>query len=226
MLWWFLGNLYRCIIDEGLTQQCGVSNVGECQYGTSTCSAGTWGLCQGNIDPINETCDSKDNDCDGVTDEGCECINGEVRQCGTDVGECMLGNQTCTTGSWGACLGEIGPSTEICDGKDNDCNGEVDEGVCPYCGDASCNGAETCATCPGDCGACPIPDFCNDTDGGWVLDVKGIVNGYLNNQPYSNTDYCTNNVTVVEYYCSGNRAYQSTVPCLNLTYYCWDGACA
>jgi len=25
----------------------------------------------------------------------------------------------------------------------------------PYCGDLSCNGAETCSTCPGDCGACP-----------------------------------------------------------------------
>ena len=25
----------------------------------------------------------------------------------------------------------------------------------PYCGDGSCNGAETCSTCPGDCGSCP-----------------------------------------------------------------------
>ncbi len=25
----------------------------------------------------------------------------------------------------------------------------------PYCGDETCNGAETCTSCPGDCGACP-----------------------------------------------------------------------
>jgi len=27
--------------------------------------------------------------------------------------------------------------------------------VAPVCGDGSCNGAETCSTCPADCGACP-----------------------------------------------------------------------
>ena len=26
----------------------------------------------------------------------------------------------------------------------------------PSCGDNSCNGTETCSTCPGDCGACPV----------------------------------------------------------------------
>jgi len=25
---------------------------------------------------------------------------------------------------------------------------------CPYCGDGSCNGGETCGTCSGDCGTC------------------------------------------------------------------------
>ena len=28
----------------------------------------------------------------------------------------------------------------------------------PYCGDGSCNGAENCSSCPGDCGACPSQD--------------------------------------------------------------------
>lgn len=26
----------------------------------------------------------------------------------------------------------------------------------PYCGDSSCNSSETCLTCPGDCGSCPV----------------------------------------------------------------------
>ena len=33
-----------------------------------------------------------------------------------------------------------------------------DTGVAPRCGDAVCNGAETCGTCSIDCGVCPVPD--------------------------------------------------------------------
>jgi hypothetical protein len=32
----------------------------------------------------------------------------------------------CTGGAWSLCLGEVLPSTEICDGLDNDGNGHVD----------------------------------------------------------------------------------------------------
>ena len=35
-----------------------------------------------------EVCDGKDNDCDSAIDETCECINGQTRECGTDIGEC------------------------------------------------------------------------------------------------------------------------------------------
>ena len=34
------------------------------------------------------SCDGRDNDCDGITDEGCECIDGQTRECGSNVGEC------------------------------------------------------------------------------------------------------------------------------------------
>lgn len=49
--------------------------------------------------------------------------------CGeSDTGECELGTQTCdSAGSWGDCEGDQGPDTEICDGKDNDCDNHVDE---------------------------------------------------------------------------------------------------
>lgn len=35
--------------------------------------------------------------------------------------------------------------------------------VAPTCGDGSCNGVETCSTCPADCGACPPVCGCSGT---------------------------------------------------------------
>ncbi len=57
------------------------------------------------------------------------CQNGQTRPCstGSDVGECKKGTETCTNGSWGSCTGADGPSTEKCDGLDNNCDGSVDE---------------------------------------------------------------------------------------------------
>ncbi|MGM5482548.1 MAG: hypothetical protein ACQESF_03735, partial [Nanobdellota archaeon] len=60
----------------------------------------------------------------------------ETRQCGeTDVGVCEYGVQerTCDTegfwNPWGDCQGAVYPSEELGDGLDNDCDGEVDEGL-------------------------------------------------------------------------------------------------
>lgn len=61
---------------------------------------------------------------------GCECNPGEVRPCpeGSSVGECSAGEQACgTDGFWSVCLGARGPGEETCDGRDEDCDGRVDE---------------------------------------------------------------------------------------------------
>ncbi|MBU0662418.1 heparinase II/III family protein, partial [Candidatus Micrarchaeota archaeon] len=73
---------------DGEQQQCGTTNTGECEYGTQTCSSGTWGACTGEVQAVAEVCgDGKDNDCDGQTDEGCE-TQEETCQDGTAYGEC------------------------------------------------------------------------------------------------------------------------------------------
>lgn len=77
-----------------------------------------------------------------------ECISGETKPCGSDVGECRFGLQTCVNYHWSPdCVGEVLPSSEICDTRDNDCNGVADDGLTRSCplGQGVCAGAtETC----------------------------------------------------------------------------------
>src|SRR5690606_29662281 len=74
-----------------------------------------------------------DEDCDGEYDEGCPCTDGDRRSCysGTQseigVGLCRAGIMVCDGGAWGPCQGEVRAQPEICDGKDNDCDGRIDE---------------------------------------------------------------------------------------------------
>jgi hypothetical protein len=50
-------------------------------------------------------CDGIDNDCSGTADEGCPCVEGETRECGTEpqlarIGECEPGTQICADGAF------------------------------------------------------------------------------------------------------------------------------
>lgn len=85
-----------------------------------------------------EECNAFDEDCDQQVDENLEqqCYTGDPDTLG--VGVCTPGLAYCNLGTWGndlggvftpgLCEGEVQPSQEICDGADNDCDGEIDYG--------------------------------------------------------------------------------------------------
>ena len=91
-----------------------------------------------------EVCDGKDNDCDGRTDEAL------TRRCGSNVGECQMGSQACENGVWSPCRREVGPADEVCDERDNDCDGRVDERV----GDDGELDGSVCVEEPPSCDEC------------------------------------------------------------------------
>jgi len=111
------------------TTSCGSQGTRDCQ------KACAWGTCK----PPKESCNGKDDDCDGARDNGFGCIAGARRGCATHCGS--TGNQTCQTGTctWGACQ----VTAEVCNGKDDDCDGKVDEdGVCAKQPDGGVNPGE------------------------------------------------------------------------------------
>ncbi len=136
------------------TQACYVgppeqAGVGVCNVGSQVCAGGefsTWRDCEGSVAAGVERCgetglgNGLDDDCDGKIDEGCGCSEGAVRACGVSAGECSPGHQTCTEGTWTGCTGEVGAGTEVCNGKDDNCDGLTDEGLLNACG--TCG--ETC----------------------------------------------------------------------------------
>ena len=133
----------RSGVSAAITRACytGTSNTrkkGECRDGQQTCIQGNWSpLCQGQQVPRPELCNKRDDDCNGAIDDAgacATCSNGTSRACYTGPsntrkkGGCRDGQENCQGGRWsGQCLTAVLPSTEVCDGKDNDCDGINDE---------------------------------------------------------------------------------------------------
>ena len=166
------------------------SCVGACRAGMQACSHGAWQPCVGAVTPASEiACDGLDNNCDGRVDENdpppvAGCFLAGAAGCdatsGTCIGECALGHLACAANKMGlSCAGARLPVPELCNGKDDDCDGLVDEDFptlgqpcnqqsCQGAGQFVCNASGTGVECSVTA-AGPTPEICdgrdNDCDG-------------------------------------------------------------
>jgi hypothetical protein len=136
------------------------NKIGEaCSLGQGDCEANGRYVCKDGGVACNavpkrpgvERCDGRDNDCNGIDDDGTpeDCCGrdpgdqtqGERGACGAGVGVCVIGERQCqiadgeARGTWGPCIDpattmpviEVGAQAEVCDNLDNDCNGTVND---------------------------------------------------------------------------------------------------
>ena len=101
--------------------------IGECTPGTQQCQAldldvGEWGPCEGETLPTMEVCDGTDNDCNAEVDEGLG-----TTVCG--LGLCEHEVENCFDGEEQLCDPFEGATPEVCDGIDNDCDADIDDGL-------------------------------------------------------------------------------------------------
>lgn len=162
--------------------------------------------------PRAESCDERDHDCDGRADDPAGSNLAEVldgRVCGTDIGTCVAGTVTgCDLSSelpnapllravlgsainlnWRCSPGTLLPRPELCNGRDDDCNGQLPSAsgggfdetdadrdgylACTGCRDPEVSGDYALAAGALGCGDCNdgnaaihpnVPDECNNVD--------------------------------------------------------------
>jgi hypothetical protein len=234
----------------GIGIACG-SDIGECKPGLSICTNGQI-VCNA-VGPTAETCDGKDNDCNGSIDDGLvlpgDRCNPDGMTSGQPLrGECKTGTFVCRGSEGWKCQGGVGPVAEICDGKDNDCDGVVDNNA-PCAAGYVCVSGECVATCVTGTEAymCSKDRYCKD--GACVIKACALhpcAAGTICQSDGTCVDPCTLvtclqgatcvNGACVDCYTKGCPSGQSCIgrqclvaPCSNVTcpagQFCNNGAC-
>jgi hypothetical protein len=144
------------IIDEDIdTIQCETN----CGLGERICIDGQLSNCAGGAIPV-ESCDGNDNDCDGIIDE-VEYVPCTTPSNQPGSAECLEGGEISED-----CMPDDPNREEICDGRDNDVDGLIDENTSRDCQNECHFGREVCIEGQlRDCSAAPVvEEVCNGFD--------------------------------------------------------------
>jgi hypothetical protein len=164
---------------------------GECGVGVVVCGGLGAALCStepGGPQARNqpESCNGKDDDCNGLTDDGLHWQGLPVGATCTALGACGQGVVVCGSKGDAVCSTAAGApqskaKPETCNGQDDDCDGQTDEGLQfqglvlgqPCSGKGACGagvvvcgkaGAATCSTLPDGPNSQAVPEVCNGKD--------------------------------------------------------------
>jgi hypothetical protein len=173
------------LVDEafpGLGAPCDGADSDLCPLGVTVCApGGASTTCDEPGAGNSEFCNGEDDDCDGSVDEGF----GVGEPCdGPDLDLCANGAFECDGAGEAACEELVVDIAELCNGEDDDCDGEVDEAF-PELGEAcdgpdsdGCdNGVVGCSASGGtDCGAEQPADIVESCANALDDDCDGLVN--------------------------------------------------
>ena len=128
----------ECVVDSDCDVLHGAPPCGAWQCSAFTCGVVCASCTDADLDGYGVGIGCAGADCDDSNDM---ILDASTRSCGagSSVGACHDGTETCTAGTWGACLGAQGPTPESCNDADDDCDGVVDDGFgMVSCGIGAC----------------------------------------------------------------------------------------
>ena len=144
--------------DQGKSRPCFEQNGQGTCFGTQVCAPDVgWSDCTA-ASPLAEICNGADDDCDGIVDD----VPGRGEACDlTNTFGVCPGLRDCDLAGAGLVCAGLAPSAESCNGRDDDCDGDTDEGFLVggvYASDAHCGecGRSCVGTVPNGTASCDV----------------------------------------------------------------------